>query len=55
MEYMKRVEYLYRSVMSYRTQLDIQLLRFELSGECLIDISKRWTIKPLSRFTQRGE
>ena len=36
MEYMTRVEYLYWSVMLYRPELDIQLLRFELSVECLI-------------------
>lgn len=32
MEYMTRVECFYRSVMSYRTESDIKLLRFELSG-----------------------
>ena len=53
MEYMTKVEYFYWSVMSYRPELDIQLLRFELSGRCLIYIiSKRWTIKPISRFNR---
>jgi len=32
MEYMTRVECFYQSVMSYRTESDIKLLRFELSG-----------------------
>uniref|UniRef100_A0A3N7FWT0 Uncharacterized protein n=1 Tax=Populus trichocarpa TaxID=3694 RepID=A0A3N7FWT0_POPTR len=43
--------------MSYRPESDIQLLRFELSGRCLIYIiSKKWTIKPISRFnrSQKG-
>lgn len=32
------LEYFYRSVMSYRPESDIQLLRFELSGGYLIYI-----------------
>lgn len=44
---------------SYRPELDIQLLRFELSGECLMYVSKRWPIKPIkfldSIEAQRGE
>lgn len=40
MEYMTKVEYFYWSVMSYRPESDIQLLRFELSGGCLIYYQK---------------
>lgn len=32
------LEYFYWSVMSYRPESDIQLLRFEVSGGCLIYI-----------------
>ncbi|KAL0532338.1 hypothetical protein IC582_031189 [Cucumis melo] len=46
------LEYFYCSVMSYRSESDIQLLRFELSGGCLTIISKRWTIKPIFRFNR---
>ncbi|KAJ7013219.1 hypothetical protein NC653_003049 [Populus alba x Populus x berolinensis] len=40
--------------MSYRPELDIQLLQYELSGRCLIYIIyiKKRTIKPISRFNR---
>ena len=40
MEYMTKVESFYRSVMSYRPESDIKLLRFALSGGYLIDQKK---------------
>ena len=54
MEYMIKVECWSISIdRSYRPESDIQLLRFELSGECNAwYISKRWTIKPISRFNR---